>query len=66
MTMKIKKMIMMMIKIMKMMIYHQCQSRMRKPTICVDFKPFNTLMQQHENTKPTESNTTKYILFGFV
>ena len=34
-----------------------------KPTICVDFKPFDFLVQQHENTKPTESNTTKYILF---
>ena len=30
------------------------------------FKPFNFLVQQHENTKPTESNTTNYILFGFV
>jgi hypothetical protein len=24
-----------------------------KPTIQVDFKPFNFLVQQHENTKPT-------------
>ena len=37
-----------------------------KPTIQVDFKPFNFLVQQHENTKPTESNPIKYILFGFV
>jgi uncharacterized protein YlaI len=51
---------------MKMMIYHQCQSKVTKPTIRVDFKPFNFFVQQHEKTKPTESNTTKYILFGFV
>ena len=30
------------------------------------FKPFNFLVQQHENTKPTKRNTTKYRLFGFV
>jgi hypothetical protein len=50
----------------KMMIYHQCQLKVRKPTIRVDFKPFNFLVQQHETTKPSESNTIKYILFGFV
>jgi hypothetical protein len=27
----------------------------------VDFKPFNVLVQQHLHTKPTESNSTKYI-----
>ena len=32
----------------------------------VDFEPFNFLVQQHGNTEPTESNTTKYILFVFV
>ena len=50
----------------EMMIYHQCQSKVRKPTIRVDFKPFNFVVQQHESTEPTESNTTNYILFGFV
>ena len=29
---------------MKMMIYLQCLSKMRKPTIRVDFKPFNFLV----------------------
>jgi hypothetical protein len=37
-----------------------------KPIIRVDFEPFNFFVQQHENTKPTKSNTTKYKLFGFV
>ena len=32
----------------------------------VDFKPFIFLVQQHENTKPTECKIAKYILFGFV
>ena len=45
------------------MIYHQCQLKVRKPTIRVDYTPFNFLEQQYENT---ESNTTNYILFGFV
>ena len=32
-----------------------------------DFKLFNFLVQQHENSKPTESNTiVKYILFDFI
>ena len=30
------------------------------------FKPFNFLVQQHENTKPTERNTITCTLFGFV
>ena len=50
----------------KMMIYHQWQLKVRKPTICVAFRPFNFLVQQHENIEPTESNTTNYILFGCV
>ena len=33
--------------------------KVRKPTEQVDFKPFNFLVQHHENTKPNESNTTK-------
>ena len=49
-----------------MMIYHQCQLKVRKPTIHVDLKPFNFLVQQHENIEPPKSNITKYILFGFV
>ena len=49
-----------------MMIYHQCQLEVRKPTTCVDFKPFNLLVQEHEYTEPTVSNTTNYILFSFV
>ena len=60
MIMKMNKMMMM------MMIYHKCRLKLRKPTICVDFEPFNFLVQQHENTKPTKSNTTNYILFDFV
>ena len=51
---------------MMMMIYHQCQLKVRKPTIHVDLKPFNFLVQQHENTKPIESNTIKKTLFGFI
>jgi hypothetical protein len=51
---------------MKMMIYHQYQLKVRKPTICVDFKPFNYCVQQHENTKPIKSDTTNHILFRFV
>ena len=42
------------------------QSKVRKLTICVDFKPFNLCLQQHENTEPPMSNIIKYILFGFV
>ena len=34
--------------------------------LCVDFKPFNFIVQQHENIEPTESTTTKYVLFDFV
>ena len=49
---------------MRTMIYYQCQSKLRKLTICVDFKPFNFLVQQHDNTEPPESNTTNYILVG--
>ena len=60
MTMKIKK------KKKKKKIYHWCQLKVRKPTICVGFKPFDFLVQQRENIKPTERNTTKHILFGFV
>jgi hypothetical protein len=51
--------------IFMMMIYHQYQSKVRKPNIHVDFKPFNFLVQQHENIEPTEGNTSNYILFGF-
>jgi hypothetical protein len=43
-----------------------CLSKVKKPTVRVGFKPFNFLVQQHENIKPNESNTTKYTLFGFV
>ena len=39
---------------------------MKKPIIRVDFKPFNFLVQQHENTEPTESNPTKYSLYCLV
>ena len=45
---------------------HHCQSKVRKPTILADFKPFNLLVQQHGNIEPTKSNTTKHILFGFI
>ena len=45
---------------------HRCQSKVRKSTKCAHFKPFNFLVQQHNNTQPTESNTTKYVLIGFV
>ena len=31
-----------------------------------NFKPFKFLVQKHKSTEPTESNTTSYILFGFV
>jgi hypothetical protein len=48
---------------MMMMIYHQCQLKVREPTLHVDFKPFDFLVQQHENTEPTESNINKYIYF---
>jgi hypothetical protein len=48
-----------------LMIYHQCESKVRKPDIHVDFKPFNFLVQQHENIETTESYTINYILFGF-
>ena len=48
-----------------MMIYHQCNLKVRKPNIHVDFKPFNLLVQQHENTEPTERYTINYILFAF-
>ena len=58
--MKMKKMMMIMT-----MIYHQCQSKVTKPTIRVDFKPVNFLVQQHENTKPTENNTTNYSFVWF-
>ena len=51
----------------KMMIFHQSQSKVRKSTKHVDFKPFNFLVQQHENTKPTKSNIIlKNKLFGFI
>ena len=48
---------------MMMMSYHQCQSKATKLITCVDFKPFNFLVQQHENTKQTESNTTHYVVW---
>ena len=49
---------MMMIK-KKKKIYHLCRLKVRKLTIHVDLKIFNFLVQQHENTKPTKSNTIK-------
>ena len=55
--MKMKKVMMI------MMVYHPCQSKVRKPTIPVDFKPFNFVVQQHDNIEPIESNTTKYVIF---
>ena len=39
--------------------------KVSKPIIHVDFKPFNILVQQHENTKPTESNTIKNYIVWF-
>ena len=62
--MKMKMMIMTMM--MKMMTYHQCQSKVRKLTTRANFRPINFLVQQHENTEPTESNTTKYIQLSFI
>jgi hypothetical protein len=41
----------------KKKIYHKCHSKVRKPTIHVDFKPFNSFVQQHDNIKPTKRNT---------
>lgn len=38
---------------------HHYQFKVRKPVVHVDFKPFNYPVQQHDNTEPTKSNTTK-------
>ena len=39
--------------------------KVRKPTIHVNFKPFNFLVQQHENIKSTESITIKKYIVWF-
>ena len=40
--------------------------KVKKPTIRANFWLLLFLGQQHDNTKPTKTNTTKYILFDFI
>ena len=55
---------------MKMMFYDKCHLKTKKPTLR-DFKPFNFLVQQHENIEQSKNKAKTiqpkiYSMVGFI